>query len=174
MPFIQRLYTAILLPQGVPFTLLLLNCMEAITEKVISLWLEKGISDLKRSCVTMGMICSCIATEHRKEDSHASSVQVSKKNQIWWGKQSRERMGYQVQAHMAVGAFTPRKCQGAAVASGGSSAQDRRFRCQMMMTMGFFIFFAILPIPNIWIIMDVIDLHRGTLWCLNTVNQTIG
>lgn len=70
-------------------------------------------------------------------------------------------MGYQVQAHMAVGAFTPYKCQGAAVASGSSSAQDRRFRCQMMM--GFFIFFAILSIPNIWIIMDVIDLHRGTL-----------
>ena len=81
-------------------------------------------------------------------------------------------MGYQVQAYMAVGAFTPCKCQGAAIASGSSSAQDRIFRCQTMM--GFFIFFAIVMIPNTWIIMDVIDLHRGTLSCLSTVNQTIG
>lgn len=81
-------------------------------------------------------------------------------------------MGYQVQAHVALGAFTPWKCQEAAVASGSSSAQDRRFRCQTMMS--FLIFFAILMIPNIWIFMDVIDLHRRTLWCLSTVNQTIG
>jgi len=69
-------------------------------------------------------------------------------------------VGYQVQAHVAIGAFAPCKRQGGAVAS-GSSAQDTRFCCQM--TMGFFIFFAILTSPNTWIVTDVIAMCREKL-----------
>lgn len=94
---------------------------------MISLWLEKGVSGLKRSCVIVCAVCSYTVTKHQKEDIHARTVSEGKKKKKE-DKDNKAKKDGKVQAYMAIDVF-----MGAAVASGSSSPQGRRFRCQTRM-----------------------------------------
>lgn len=86
-------------------------------------------------------------------------------NQTQWGNQSRERKGYQVRVHVAVGVFPPCQVSGSSYSGQNIQVSDND---------GLFHFICCSHDSKHLDFYGCYGLAQGSLWCLNAVNQMIG